>query len=617
MNRKDRRAALSKDNPSAMAANVAMADTLVSQGMQLHRAGKLADAILHYRKALKVHCDHLVALNLLADANLLLGRPGEAINAARKALALKPDMPGANLILGNALIASNRHEEAVEPLERAIALQPDYAEALQALGNALRQINEHARAIDLYERVIALKPGSAEAHYNLANALCAQKQAKDAIPLYLKAIELKPGDAAFHANLAGAALQIDDMDLALDHAQRALQIDPTLRSAWINSGNVHRTRGHFDLAEQAYRILLLDDPKDAIAHDLLANVLQGQNRHEEAEAEYRLALRLQPDAAPFAADLATALLGAGHLTEGWDLFEKRFEANAGLVRRQFGKAISWQGQPVGNGTLLIWREQGIGDELRFASVYADAIDQVTDQGGTCIIEAEHRLVSLFARSFPKALVRVEGSGSAFEKVDFEIAAGSLPRLFRRSIDEFPKQAGFLTPDPERRQAFARQLENLGPGLKVGIAWRSRNMSVNRQRFYTTLADWHELLGLPGLTLVNLQYDSPAEELAEACAALGAKIHEMPGLDLMNDLDGAAALTACLDLVVSPVTSVADMAGALAVPTLTFGPARHPMTLGSGRIPWFPETEYIHRQWNQPKSDCVAEITRRVRARLAG
>jgi hypothetical protein len=123
-------------------------------------------------------------------------------------------------------------------------------------------------------------------------------------------------------------------------------------------------------------------------------------------------------------------------------------------------------------------------------------------------------------------------------------------------------------------------------LVIGLCWRSRFMNAARAENYTTLDRWGPILTLPGLRFVNLQYDECEAELADAESRFGIRILR-PDIDLLNDLDGAAALTSALDLVISAGTSVAEMAGALGVPVWRVGPAGEWTALGTGCRPFYP------------------------------
>ena len=135
--------------------------------------------------------------------------------------------------------------------------------------------------------------------------------------------------------------------------------------------------------------------------------------------------------------------------------------------------------------------------------------------------------------------------------------------------------------------------------------------------YTALSQWGPILQVPGIQFVNLQYDDCRTELEDAHRRFGVRIHAMEDLDLLNDLDGAAALTGALDLVITAATAVASTAGALGktVWQYQFVPTGDWLTLGASYIPWFPSTRRFDRQPDQHWDEVIALVAEEL-SRLA-
>lgn len=581
----------------------------VEMGLQLHRRGNQEEAARHYRAAIKVDPHCLAALNLLSDIMLLAGNHARAEKLASQALKIRADMPGALLIRGCSRHAMGKLNPAIADLENAVELKPDYADALMALGRVLRDAGEADRSIEAYEKLLAQFPDVAEAHYNLANTFAAEDLLDEAIDAFREAVRLKPDFVDAHANLAGALGQADRPEEALDAADHALSLDPDHRAACVNKGNALRALNRLTEAQACYQHCLDLNADDADAIDLMATVAQGQGKLDEACHLYRRAISLDPKSDMYKGDLSTALLAAGDLEDAWKMYESRVAVDTGIPKDLFDSYRRWRGQSLEGRTLLVVREQGIGDELRFANCYSDLLERAQSEGGRCTIATSARMSTLFERSFPEAEILALSPNI---KADFAVAAGSLPQIFRPSVESFPAEAGYLRPDDARVAEFRNWLQNLGDGLKVGFAWRSRNVTTSRTHHYTELDDWQALFGLDGIRLVNLQYGDVGLELTDASTRYDHRIAEAPGVDLMNDLDAAAALTASVDLVVSPGTSVADMAGALGTPALVYGSAFHPMSLGTDGLPWYPSIKYVARRWDQPICEIVEQIVDMVR-----
>ncbi len=584
---------------------------LIQKGILAHRQGRFAEAAKTYEKVLKKAPGELVALNLLADAQLNLGKNSRALETAGRAIKIKNDMPGTWMVKGCALRKLGKFGDAITSLETALELKPDYADALLTLAGTLRDAERLESAIEAYEDLIEMAPTMAMAHFNLGNALVADGQYDEAALAFQDAIENDPSYVPSYINLAGALHANDRAEEALAVSDKALALSPTSRNAMINRGNALKTLVRFDEAEAQYRALIENDHADATAHDLLGTVLQGQARTAEAIDEYRTAIELDAHENIYNGDLSISLLAAGSLVEGWKLFEARFGSDDALVRRRKIGQKPWEGESLAGKTLFIWREQGVGDDIRFASCFRDVINRAASEGGKVIIETEPRLITLYSRSFPSADIRGQGDTSCDGVIHFDIAAGSLPGIFRNAIEQFPTAGGYLAPKQSMVDTFRAELDTLGQGLKVGIAWRSRNMAATRRRFYTELADWQDLFNQSNIQLINLQYDNADAELEDVRSRFDAQIHQIKGLDLMNDLDGAAALTAAMDVVVSAPVSVADIAGAVGTPCFTYGPHMHPMCLGTNRLPWYPETTWVSGQWNEPLKNSVDKIVHEI------
>jgi len=192
-------------------------------------------------------------------------------------------------------------------------------------------------------------------------------------------------------------------------------------------------------------------------------------------------------------------------------------------------------------------------------------------------------------------------------LDFHLPLGSLPRWLRPTLQHFPAHTGYLVPAPVKSAHWSERLRGLGPELKVGISWRSRLMTTDRLAFYSSLSDWGPILSTPGLSFVNLQYDRCGPELDAAEAVHGVVIHRFDDLDLFDDLDGAAALTAGLDLIIAPDNSVGEMAAALGRPVWRLDHGTDWSTFGTGARPWQPSMRLFQRQPGTGWPELIATV----------
>jgi tetratricopeptide (TPR) repeat protein len=506
----------------------------------------------------------------------------------QKAAALAPVDAALLVNLAGALAALARHPEAEAAARRALALAPELPEALNNLGIALKGQGKLDEAVACYERAVCKKPDFAEAHNNLGNALKAKGTAERAVECYRRALALRPGFADAWNDLGAALFDLGEKEQAVACFREALGLRPEFADALFN----------------------------------LAFALKEVGDFEEALACFRLAARKKPALADVNRDRSLPLLCSGRLWEGWREYEWRG------AMRSLGPFVelAWKGEPLAGKTLLIWSEQGIGDQILFASCFPDALRLA----GHCIIECDARLVPLFRRSFPGASVHGDkrfGGGPRVEwddfswldglpRVDHFVLAGSLPRFFRSSLAGFPADNRFLVADGAAVRAWRGRLASLGGGRKIGVSWRSIDRSGARPDEHPPLACWGPLLERQDVRFVSLQAAATEDELRGIEEAFGCRLHVFDDLDLLDDLDGAAALTAAVDGVVATQTNVAEMAGGLGRPTWRVArgeAAKDWSCLGTDRRPWYPGMRAL---FGLAPGE-LTEAFRRVAAEVAG
>ncbi|MBY6264532.1 tetratricopeptide repeat protein [Azospirillum sp. 412522] len=600
----------------ALAAQPRQPDALHLLGMIACQTGRFVEAADLIGQAVAAKRDVPDYHANLAYALQSLGRFAEAERAARNALRLRRPFPEAANTLGNALNSQGKVAEAAEAYRAALRARPDFAEAEGNLGTVLRRLGRSAEAEPLLRHALTANPALTEAHAALGLALldlgradegeaalravlvrrpdhaatvlalagALHRRGGDEKAVYRRYLTLEPSDPEGW-NAFGLALQgADRIGPAADAFARALRLDPTMAEAATNLGTIRRLQGQAAVSAILQRRALDLRPGYAAAHTNLALALQDLGDEAGAEQEFSRALEADPAQSLARFNRAILRLRQGRLADGWEDYAVRFESGRLKPRRSLN-IPEWDGGDLGGRRLLLWAEQGLGDELMFGSLLPDALARVPD----AIVECEPRLVPLFRRSFPGTTVRAPTRRPT--DADCHLPFGSLPGLLWRTVPVVPPPVGWLKPDPERMATWRSRLDALGPGLRVGIAWTSQRITAERRQSYTDLEDWMPLLGLPGLHAVSLQYDGREEEMAAVEERLGRRVNRWPDLDQITDLEGTAALMANLDLTITVASSAGEMAAALGVPVWRLG-RRDWTQLGTAVRPWFPSMQCI-------------------------
>jgi hypothetical protein len=269
---------------------------------------------------------------------------------------------------------------------------------------------------------------------------------------------------------------------------------------------------------------------------------------------------------------------------------------------------AWTGEKLASGSLLLWGEQGVGDEIMFAGLVPDALRT----GNHCILDCEPRLNPLFTRSFPGVQV-VSGCGPGL-RPELEIAAqlptGSLPGLFRKSSAEFAAtKSPYLVADPAEREQFRGRYAD-GRRL-IGLAWQTNNRKTARFRSIS-LSRFAPLFALPDTRWVSLQYGRHGK-LENQIQAASAPLLFDHTVDQLKNIDAFAAQVAALDLVITIDNSTAHLAGALGVPVwvmLPFAPDWR-WLLEREDSPWYPAV----RLFRQPQPGDWQSVIEKVESAL--
>ncbi|WP_165771941.1 tetratricopeptide repeat protein [Niveispirillum lacus] len=559
-------------------------------GSALRAQGNPAPAVEAHRKALRLRPDHAPYLFNLGNALAAMGAHRQAADAYVKSLAVRPGHAGAMFNLANSRRALGDLDEAAASYRALLAQQPDHAQAWNNLGAVLATRGELAGAEDAYRHALAARPGHAETLSNLGNVLVERGRLGEGLQYHLAAVAAAPDRADAHIFLGVALQEMDKLEAAIAAYQQGLRLDPDNIQGLTNLGAALELSGQLAEADTVLSHALTLAPTSAEVWGNLGLCRLAQGDRRRARQAFDRALDINPELARSRVCRALLRLGDGDLAEGWKDYAWRFAAGDALPDRQFA-IPQWQGTPLPRGRLLIWREQGLGDELMFASLYNEMIEMAGGPPGAVVIECDPRLLGLFTRSFPKATVRIQrlppGNSDAAEcpDMDAHIPAGGAVPLLRSTLAQYPGVA-YLVPDKGASARARAWLDGLPWGLKVGVCWRSRMITTRRQSSYATAPDWAPIAAHPGIQVINLQYGAQPEEIAALEAAAGRPVHVMPGLDLKDDLEGLAGLIAELDLVITAPTAVGEFAGAIGTPVWRITGATDWSTLGTAVRPWF-------------------------------
>ncbi|MEK6243597.1 MAG: tetratricopeptide repeat protein [Pseudomonadota bacterium] len=547
------------------------------------------------------------------------GRLAEAEKSLIGRLATSADDPDALHLLGHLLATSGRRDDGIRHLERAIALRSSTPEYYLSLGNALTDAKRYAQALEQYQAALLLDPGYGAAVANIARVLHELGHFREAEEVFRQSLEHDPDLAGAHSNLAGTLLSLGKYAEAEAAARKALGLNPKSMHARLMLASVMLDQGRLGEAQETIRSASTQDENNIHLLRWIGTFhMTTDGDLKSAEAILRRALAVAPEDASIRINLARVLLIQQRFAEGWEEYEwRRRDPARALVYTKFPYP-EWNGEPLEGKTLVVNGEQGLGDEIMFASCLAE----IAARAKRCVLLCSRRLEPLFRRSFPFAEV-IGGSHALAEDpfpvlsgVDYQVPSASLPRSLRRSAADFPRHQGYLKADPEKIRKWRERLDALGPGMKIGLSWKGGTPLSDQTRRTMELAQFERLLELPGTHWISLQFGDCREERDAFTARRGARLHHWQ--EAIYDLDETAALICALDLRLSVCNTQVHISGALGKEIWVLTPLGPDWRYGheGERMLWYPEA-HLFRQpvagdWQTP----IAALSAALRERLS-
>ena len=545
----------------------------------LSQRGQYTEAVQLLREAIRQAPGHAHIHNNLGISLHQLRKFHEAVSEFNKALQLRPDFAKAHNNLGVALMTLGRLDKAVTACRQAIHLQGDFKEAYNNLGLALKKKGDLGNAMASYEKAVNLDPEYAEALSNLGMVLIAQGRFEDAVGNLQKAVSLVPDSAEFRDNL----------------------------------GVLFNRQGRFEEAVSVSEKAITMRPSCVEAHNNLGTALMELGRFSEANTAFEKAIAIDPECAEAHHNRSLVLLLRAQFEQGWDEYEWRWRhAGFSTPLRRFSQQW-WNGSVEGVAKLLVWGEQGIGDEVQFSGLIRHILSQSID----VVVECDKRLVPLLQRSFPGVIVVKRSDPPApllkEASITHQVPMASIPRVLGLSPNSMGFQNPFMVPDEKQRERFRSEYKADRAAVLVGISFRSGNSQEGQKRSIG-LEHWGSILKVKEARFVNLQYGECSRQLQAAYERFGVEILKDERIDPLRDLESFAAQVAAMDVVISVDNSTVHFAGALGVEVWTMLPTTPDWRWGleGDRTRWYPTMRLFRQaergEWKPVISRVARELT---------
>lgn len=467
--------------------------------------------------------------------------------------------------------------EAFKLIKLSIKLNPNDYIAINTLGLIHLKLEEYKKAKEIFEKAISINKLYAPSFSNLGRCYELLNLPNKSIEFFLKAKEIDPKSHIILNNIAGYYVNSGEYQEGLNNYFEALKIRPK------------------DLM---------------IASNISKNFFYLEN-YTESEKWILKCLVKDKNNPDFKKTYGIMLFKKNNYEKAWSYYESRLHVSNFGIKNKHAKNIDsflWNGTIFEkNKKILIIKEQGIGDEIVYASMYNDLLKDFSNVK----IETDPKLNKIFSNNFKnygKDIFFDYGYYSSNKKTlsmfDVVMYAGSLGKLYRNNIAAFPKKK-YLKIYSSKNKELQLIKKQIGNNFKIGISWKSfRKKITTAQAKSLELINLKSLFELKKLSFFNLQYGEVNEEIEKFNSIENNNLIKLKSIDLYNDLESLGALLKKLDLFITVSNTTAHLAGALGVETwLIKGKnhaAFHYWNQESNKTPWYENVKIYdgNLSWNQ-------------------
>ena len=552
---------------------------------------------------------------------------GEKEKALKKInLLLSSDFKNIDLIFAKTkmLINLNQIDKANHSLEKILDIDPENSLALELIYSNYLKINNFQLAekyinklINIGQHKYELIRDKAFIEYLKANYKDAEKFIEKAIQInnkevfglniyglinieqnktikaievFEKAISINPKYADSFNNLGKCFIDVENLNQAYLCFKKAYRINPKSDLPLINIANILSLKDKNKIALKFYEMAKKINPKNHVTNENIAIINCKLKNIDWVENKFQNQKALERSNPNFILGYSYLLLNKKRFSEAFDLFDARLKTQdfpkKNIYHTNIVKKLNSNQKIETDSKILVIKEQGVGDEILFSSMYCDLLKKYKN----VTIECDNRLLQIFNRSFQKNIFFPFGHFSStldkMKNFDKILYSGSLTKFFRKKEQDF-NISPYLKSLKEVDNNISEKLARFKNTKKIGISWKS---IVN---IYGTLKSLKikdfEKINSSNTSFINLQYGNVEEDINNF-KSNGKNIYTFNNIDLFNDFDSLISILKQLDVFVTVSNSTAHFAGALGIPTILICPKKSAMYFywsnENNETPWY-------------------------------
>jgi len=554
-------------------------DALFNKALALEKENKISDAINIHQNIISINTSYTHSYHKLTSLFLLGGNYLLAYDNLNELEKNNPGSCDAIFFQERSLCALNlrKVEEALSDLNKSIELNPNLTESFNNRGNIYKELNQDDLALKDFNQAILINKYNSDAYLNLSGLFQKLKKFDLAILNINKAIEINSANYNFYINRSAIHREMKAYQKALQDANKAISLSISDISYKCRS-DCYVALGDYEAAIKDLTVAIQIAPKPS--HFTSRGLLYlGVDKFNECEKDYSRKVNSNDDLTELQKfDLSILYFSLGKFDIAWKYYYSRLSRDAFKSMGFSSPKKKWNSKKD-FGTVYVYNEQGIGDQLIFSSLLSELL--LTNN---VILSIDPRLVEVYKRSFRDKNIdifpREVLDHSRFvdpSLYDFHISLGDLGGVFRKHIKDFENQPKkFLLSDSNKLNQFKNKIQTRKKIL-CGVSWMSKGAFGDFKNL--ALPDLLPIFKIDAIDFVNLQYGDIDKELAALKNDYNISINNLHDLDLFQDLDGLFSLVDACDVIVTTCNVTAHVAGSLGKETYLLSP------FGPGKI-WY-------------------------------
>lgn len=578
---------------------------LTCLGMIAVEQGDYDGGVKQLVQSLTIVPEQTTVLSYLSIAYTKLKKLTDAVHYADKAIAINPEFAEAHANRGNALQALKRYGEAVDSYKKAVSLKPEDVSVRFDLGETLVALTQYEEAAIYLQEGLLLNPKDIAAQQACGNALFALTRYEQALNCYNVIIKMQHSNIDALEGRGLTYIEVKEFESARADFARIIQLNPDHTNSHLRLGVALRSLGRYEEAFTENEITIAQDKNYVQAYNNQALLLVDMKRFDEALDCYHKAIEIAPQHQETYWNKSLLHLLLGDYKQGWALYESRWKSIFKDVCRHFPQPMWLGNESLAGKTILIYAEQGFGDDIQFCRYVAE----VEKLGAKVILDVHKPVVSLMAGL--KGNFTIIESKSDLPDFDYHCSMMSLPYVFKTQLETIPANTPYIYASESKAQDWQKKLgKKTQP--RVGLVWSGSMRHKNDHHRSLSLETLRPLFSLP-VEFHALQAEIRPDDKSTLAEFDGIHIHQAS----LKDFSDTAALIENMDLVITVDTSVAHLAGAMGKDCWVLLPHSPDFRwlLDRNDSPWYPSITLFRQTECNQWQDVIDAISRSLQEKV--